>query len=70
MDDDNIIITTEAISRKTIKSIVNGMGYERVVRFVQDGDCGSVVLQEYDGSRVMFLVLTLEAAKLYVGATL
>lgn len=62
-----LIITTDTISSRTIRSIVNGMGYEKVVKFVQDGDCGFVQLQDYDGSREWHFVATLEAATLMVG---
>lgn len=62
-----MIITTNTISSKTIKNIVNGMGYEKVVKFVQDGDCGFVQLQDYDGSREWQFVATLDAARIMTG---
>lgn len=67
-DQTPLIITTAKISSRTIKSIVNGMGYARVVRFVQDGDCGWVRLEDFDGSREWQFVATLGAAKLMTGA--
>lgn len=63
-----LIITTETISGKTIKSIVNGMGYARVVKFVQDGDCGWVRLEDFDGTREWHFVATLPAARIMTGA--
>lgn len=63
-----LIITTNTISGKTIKSIVNGMGYAKVVKFVQDGTCGWVRLEDFDGGREWQFVATLEAAKLLTGA--
>ena len=67
-NDTPLIITTEPISKRTIASIVNGMGYERVVRFVQDGDCGFVQLQDFDGSRTWQFVATFAAAALIIGS--
>jgi len=63
-----LIITTDTISSKTIKSIVSGMGYAKVVTFVQDGECGWVRLEDFDGSREWQFVATLEAAKIMTGA--
>jgi TusA-related sulfurtransferase len=64
----SLIITTDTISSKTIKQIVNGMGYAKVVKFVQDGECGWVRLEGYDGSRVWQYVATMEAATMITGA--
>jgi hypothetical protein len=65
----NLIITSETINATTIKSIVSGM-YAKVISFNQDGDCGWVKVQDFDGSRAWMYVATAEAAKLIVGYTL
>lgn len=67
--DTNLIITSQTISSATIKSIVSGM-YAKVIRFNQDGDCGWVRIEDFDGSRSWAYVATAHAAKLIVGYTL
>jgi len=57
-----IIITNAIVSKRTIKSIVNGMGV-KVAEFVQDGDCGFVLTDDGEWS----FVATMEAAKLMTG---
>lgn len=66
--DMSLIITTSTIDRRTIGQIVNGMGYERVAKFVQDGDCGFVQLQDFDGTREWYFVATTDAAHIITGA--
>jgi hypothetical protein len=66
-EETNIIITTHNISKSTILFIVEGMGYAKITRFVQDGDCGWVRMEDYDGIRSWHYVVTLEAAQLLTG---
>jgi hypothetical protein len=68
-EDTNLIITSQAINRATISGIIAGM-YAKVVTFSQDGDCGWVKVEDFDGSRAWMYVATAEAAKLIVGYTL
>lgn len=66
-DETTMIITTDTINSKTIKVIIAGM-YSKVVRFVQDGNCGWARVQEFDGSSKWVFVATAEAAQVMTGA--
>lgn len=63
-----MIITTDTINSKTVKGIIAGM-YSKVIRFVQDGNCGWARVQEFDGSSKWVFVATTEAAQMMTGAS-
>jgi len=62
-----MIVTTDSINSKTIKGIIAGM-YGKVVKFVQDGNCGWARVQEFDGSSKWVFVATVDAAQMMTGA--
>ena len=65
-EDTTLVITSQAISRTTIKDITKEM-YYKVLKFVQDGDCGFALVEEYDNTRKWIFVATPEAAQLLTG---
>lgn len=66
-DETPMIITTEAINGKSVKGMIVGM-YSKIVKFVQDGNCGWARVQEFDGSTKWVFVATIEVAQLMTGA--
>lgn len=67
--DTTLIVTSDVITTKTIKSIISGM-YAKVVKFVQDGDCGWAKVQEFDGESKWVFVATTDAAHLMTGGSI